>query len=435
MAAQRSELELLRSEVADLRARLDRFDDADGDHPRDRLASLDDRSRATDRRGALRLAAGAAAGALAATAVSRPAAADDPNDVTLGTVKSTAARPTGSRYTGAGSGVGALFASGAGASGTSAEFSAALGAWSHSANQPNGVYGFAEQPGAAGVVGKNETGAGGVGVRGVGRSYGVWGETRSDVGTDNWGVLGMGRTGVRGDGLVDGVVGVSSLGFSGVRGEGSRGGTFVGTDDGVSAVGSRYGVVANGGLAGLRVSPVGATPPAIQGGPSRAIGEIVLDGLGDLWFCVAGGAPGEWRRLSGPASAGSFHPIGPYRMYDSRLGTYPVSGKIAADDDRLIDVADGRDIDGVVIAADAVPRGATAVSVNLTVTETESPNFLSATPGDAATFDSSSINWWQAGLTIANGTIVPLGPERDIRIFAGPGGATHVVVDVAGYWR
>lgn len=430
MSDQRSELEMLRAEVAELRARLDAAEHA---------ASHDGESpvvpKRTDRRGALRLAAAAATGAVAAAVVPRPVAADDPDDVTLGQVKSTAARPTGSRYTGTSSGVGALFATGGGASGASAEFSAALGAWSHAADMPNGLYGFSDQDGGTGVVGKNDSGAGGTGVRGVGRNVGVFGETRNDDGTDNWGVVGEGRVGVRGDGLLEGVIGVSSLGFAGVRGEGSTGGLFEGSDTGVSAVGDRYAVVANGGLAALHILATGATPPAMQGGPLRAVGEVVVDGLGDLWFCVGSGTPGEWRRLSGAATAGSFHPVGPFRMYDSRLPAYPVSGKLGAGDDRNISVADGRDDTGAIVETDAVPDGATAVSINLTVTETEAPSFLAVTPGDSTSFNSSSINWWDGGLSLANGLIVPLGPKRDLRIFAGPGGATHFLVDVAGYWR
>ena len=432
MAQERSEIDRLRSEVAELRARLDLIDRAITTTP----STTGVPERSTDRRGALRLAAGAATGALAAVVTARPAAADDPNDVTLGSVKSTAVRPTGARYTGADSGVGALFAAGGVASGASAEYSAAIGGWSQSSNMPNGVYGFSDQPGGSGLVGKNDVGAGGIGVRGVGHNYGVWGETRNDGSTDNWGVVGVGRNaGVEGEGLIDGVVGRSLLGFNGVRGEGSRGGSFEGTEDGVAATGERYGVVANGGLAGLRIIASAPTPPAIQGGPARVVGEVVVDGLGDLWYCVGSGTPGDWRRLSGSATAGGFHPIGPFRMYDSRLGSYPISGKITANSNRGVSVADGRDDEGVVTTVDAVPTGATAVSINLTVTETEAPSFLAVTPGDAIDFNTSSINWWQAGLSLANGLIVPLGPKRDLKIFAGPGAATHVIIDVAGYWR
>lgn len=446
MAAQRSELELLRSEVAELRARLDSLDASGGDEVARRHDSSAGHPGATDRRGALRLAAGAAAGAIAATAVSRPAAADDPNDVTLGSVKETGARPTGSRYTGAGSGVGALFASGAGANGTSAEFSAALGAWGHSANQPNGLYGFAEQAGAAGVVGKNETGAGGVGVRAIGRTYGLVAETRNDGSTDNWGVLGVGDdAGVAGEGTVVGVTGTAddvgvrgtatSASGTGVAGTGAFGAWCVGEFIGVRGQGEIFGVQAAGEISDLLLEGLTPVPPDVVGGPQRFAGELTADVNDELWYCVGSGAPGDWRKLAGSATAGALHPVGPYRVYDSRLAAYPISGPMSADQDRVIGVADGRDIDGVVIAPGVVPAGASAVSINLTVTDTGGPNFLSVTPGDAATFDASSINWWQAGSILANGLIVPVSAQRELRVFAGPGGSTHFVVDITGFWR
>ena len=54
---------------------------------------------------------------------------------------------------------------------------------------------------------------------------------------------------------------------------------------------------------------------------------MVFDANGDLWFCVATGLPGTWRRISGSTSAGSFHVLpAPARIYDSRPGSLPAVG-------------------------------------------------------------------------------------------------------------
>lgn len=85
---------------------------------------------------------------------------------------------------------------------------------------------------------------------------------------------------------------------------------------------------------------------------------------------------------------------------------------------------------------DVVPAGASAVSLNLTIVAPTSPTgYLAVTPGDAATFVASSINWSAVGAILANGGVAKLDANRQIRVFAGGAiGTVDFVVDVTGYY-
>jgi hypothetical protein len=135
------------------------------------------------------------------------------------------------------------------------------------------------------------------------------------------------------------------------------------------------------------------------------------------------------------ADAGRFFPIDPIRAYDSRA-TLPEPGMLGPNSNRLILVKDSRaNGSGAVIATDVVPVAATAIACNLTVTGTTGPNFLALTPGDAATFTASAINWSGADQSVANGLIVKLDANRFVRVWCGDqSGSTHVLLDINGYW-
>jgi hypothetical protein len=93
-------------------------------------------------------------------------------------------------------------------------------------------------------------------------------------------------------------------------------------------------------------------------------GDVISAGDG-VWLCVAAGTPGTWRKVGGLATAGAFHAISPHRVYDSRHSTILHDG-----DTRTVTISNGINAAGAVDAADLVPVGATAISVNVTVAET-----------------------------------------------------------------
>ncbi len=198
---------------------------------------------------------------------------------------------------------------------------------------------------------------------------------------------------------------------------------------GVKALGPAGGVDFEAARAGvIHISAAGVTTtPAGTG----ALGFLGRDSTGSLWYCYE---IGRWRKLAGATTAGSFHPITPVRVYDSRAAL-PTPGIMAPGTSRVISVKDGRDSVGGVTAADVVPSEATAVSFNVTATGTTGPNFLSVVPGDAAGFTTSNLNWGGAGESIANGGIVKLDTSRQIKVFVGDqSGSTHVIVDVSGFY-
>ena len=141
---------------------------------------------------------------------------------------------------------------------------------------------------------------------------------------------------------------------------------------------------------------------------SSQINDIVVDVNGAYVPVAAAVAGGRFVALESA-----------YRAIDTRNRGYKVS------------------IGGVerISVGAVVPAGATAVVVNLTITETNGPGFWTAYPMGSALPNSSSLNADAVGQTRANQAIVPLGSSGGlfgIEVFASYGG--HLIVDIAGYF-
>jgi hypothetical protein len=210
-----------------------------------------------------------------------------------------------------------------------------------------------------------------------------------------------------------------------------------GVDDGIGVVGRAIGarsvgVIAHGNRANLALD-AGVDPRT--SGLAHAAGDVAMDGVGQLWVCVVAGTPGVFRKLAGPSTAGSFHPIATVRVADTRLAL-PAQGAITAPGNKVLSVADGRDLNtGAVTAANAVPDGAAAVSGNITVTGTTAAGFATVMPGDAATFGGSTVNWSSPGSTVANAFVSKLDATRHLKIFVdAPGASAQVIIDINGYY-
>ena len=83
--------------------------------------------------------------------------------------------------------------------------------------------------------------------------------------------------------------------------------------------------------------------------------------------------------------------------------------------------------------AGGIPSDVTAVSANVTVTNTTDPSFLTVFPGGAALPMASDLNW-VTGQTAFNLTVVRVGAGGTLTVFNAIG-QTDVIMDVAGYYQ
>jgi hypothetical protein len=117
----------------------------------------------------------------------------------------------------------------------------------------------------------------------------------------------------------------------------------------------------------------------------------------------------------------------PLRAYDSRTA----DGPLAAGQTRTIGLGTGKDAGGTNQLA--VPPGASAAIVTLTITETVGAGYVKLYSAAIAEPATSSINWSEAGQILSVSTPVAVDGEGRVKITAGVN-ATQVVVDVTGYY-
>jgi hypothetical protein len=137
---------------------------------------------------------------------------------------------------------------------------------------------------------------------------------------------------------------------------------------------------------------------------------------------------------AGPPAAGEAHLLPePLRAYDSRDAS---GARIGINETRTISLATGKNAAGATVLA--VPPGATAAIITLTVTDTTvgiggTGGFLKAYSAALATAPAtSSINWTGADQNIAVNAQIAIDASGQIKITDGAN-ATHFVVDVVGY--
>lgn len=218
---------------------------------------------------------------------------------------------------------------------------------------------------------------------------------------------------------------------------------------GSTADGVGVGAIAGAGVAMLAESLSGASLRLASNHstfPTSGVwsaGDMVVVNRGavgfpaaEVWFCVQGGTPGSWRLLASPESAGAFVPIEPVRVYDSRWVSVPfvTSGVITPGAVRSISVATGRSSTGAVTQLNAVPPGATAVTMNVTVANTVDRGNIAIVPGNVTTSVTSSINWGTSGTVVANGITVQLNQANRTVNALGRSNNADLIIDVTGYY-
>ena len=279
-----------------------------------------------------------------------------------------------------------------------------------------GVALLLENPGYKGLW-SISSGDGGFGVHGSADGWAGTGVLGHAGGNDAVGVAGVATSGTDG-------VGVAGMGHIGVHASSeSEMGVGLRAD---SMLGNAVVIAARGGSQ-LRL--IRDTEWEIVGPSALPIhhdlGEISLDSRGDLFLCTAAGTPGMWTRLNHQGAA--FLPNAE-RAFDSRDGRQPIPGGGAKGN---LPKGGTRTIDLTV--ATGLPADARAAIINLTVTDTTGPGYLSVYSGDASVSGAptfSHINWTSSGQTIANTTTVTVDGGK-VTVYAAQ--STHVIIDVIGW--
>ena len=155
---------------------------------------------------------------------------------------------------------------------------------------------------------------------------------------------------------------------------------------------------------------------------------------GDVSTVQAGGHHGSdtWfpSTFTTTPSGSEFVAVDPVRIADTRTGLGGHSGMLGAGATMDLPVT-GSDVSGTGLT---VPSTATAVVLNVTVTNPTTTSYLSVYPGpvSAAPPLVSNLNY-TATLTVANAVTVSVPVGGDI-VLRNALGSTHVIVDIAGYY-
>jgi hypothetical protein len=121
-----------------------------------------------------------------------------------------------------------------------------------------------------------------------------------------------------------------------------------------------------------------------------------------------------------PSLPGGFTGIAPTRVLDTRIGVGAPTAK----------VGEGAT---VTLTVPGLPAGATAVALNVTVTNPTAASFLTVFPGGTAWPTASNLNF-VAGQTIPNMVMVPVGPGNTVTFYNNVG-TVDVIADLLGYYK
>jgi hypothetical protein len=143
----------------------------------------------------------------------------------------------------------------------------------------------------------------------------------------------------------------------------------------------------------------------------------------------AGGAIRGQLSAPGQGPAGFFALPSPVRAYDSRQAG---GSRMKANETRVVGLVTGKNVAGTSFPA--VPLGAVAAQVVITVAETGAKGYLTAHAAGTPIPEASVVNWFVAGSDLATGTVVPVDAAGRLALSSGPTSDTHVIVDVIGYY-
>lgn len=147
-------------------------------------------------------------------------------------------------------------------------------------------------------------------------------------------------------------------------------------------------------------------------------GIAVTVGAGSGMYYVSA-APGD-------VVANSFVSLAPVRIMDTRPAPDNVGGFVGP---LGSDQVHSFQVTGVA----GVPANAVSVVMNVTVTGTSAPSFLTLYPAGASRPTASNLNWTAGGITVPNLVTVAVGAAGKVSVYNLQGSA-HVIADIAGYY-
>lgn len=131
-----------------------------------------------------------------------------------------------------------------------------------------------------------------------------------------------------------------------------------------------------------------------------------------------------------PSGAALFTPMVPYRICDTR----PTSESGLTDactGHTLVASSSGAELTLQVAGVGGIPTQAKSVVLNVTVTNTTAPDYLTIYPDGATRPNSSNVNWLPKE-TVASGVTATLGADGALDFYI-PQGSADLVVDVVGW--
>ena len=172
----------------------------------------------------------------------------------------------------------------------------------------------------------------------------------------------------------------------------------------------------------------------IVSAPADASADQAVPEPTPVWadpFLLPAGSPPSTKQGSGagsaapssvPAGASRYVSLVPERILDTRRG---LGAPQSLSPDQTIRLQ--------VVGASQVPATATAVVLNLTVTQAQGWGYVTSFPAGQARPDASSINFERSGQTIANLVTVSLGAGGAVDLYASNG--VQLIADVEGYYE
>jgi subtilisin family serine protease len=184
----------------------------------------------------------------------------------------------------------------------------------------------------------------------------------------------------------------------------------------------------------------GAASLLLQANPGLQVAEVQQ--LLEDWAVDLGAAGKDSETGSGhlhlnapsttrPPTPQPFSPATPVRLFDSRPGPLGAAEAPFGASGRTTPVTGGTEVAVQVAGIAGVPADASAVLLNLTVTDTTAASFLTVYPGGTRP-NTSNVNF-AAGGVVATHVTATVGADDRVRVF-NASGAAHVIVDVAGWY-